>query len=122
MNGAQFASLRLIRKDSYMDKVRRYLWKQFGVTLDRETKIVGGIVAACVIAAIVFGIFFALTHASFFLLMIVLSIAGAGTIAFGGSYNAMSWGLASKEERKKIEEEIALKQLRRRARDSHYQR
>lgn len=105
-----------------MDKVRRFLWKQFGVTLDRETKIVGGIVAGCVIAAIVFSILFALIHASFFLLMVVLSMAGAGTVAFGGSYNAMAWGLASKEERKKIEEEVALKQLKRRARDPHYQR
>jgi hypothetical protein len=105
-----------------MDKIRRYLWEQFGVTLDRETKIVGSIVVMCVIAAVVFSILFAFIHASFFLLMVVLTTAGAGTVAFGGSYDAMAWGLASKEDRKKIEEEIALKQLRRRARDPHYQR
>ena len=79
-----------------MDKIRRYLWEQFGVTLDRETKIVGSIVVMCVIAAVVFSILFAFIHASFFLLMVVLTTAGAGTVAFGGSYDAMAWGLASK--------------------------
>jgi hypothetical protein len=104
-----------------MDRIRRFLWRNFGVTLDRETKIVGSIVIICLLAAVVFSILFARTHASFFLLLVVLSTAGAGTFAFGGSYRAMSWGLSSKEERKKIEEEVALEQLRRRARDKHFQ-
>ena len=105
-----------------MDKLRRLLWNNFGITLDRETKIVGSIALVCFLAAVTFGILFALTQASFFLLLVVLSVAGVGTLAFGGSYSAFSWGLASKEERAKIEEEIALKQLRRRVRDKHYQR
>lgn len=105
-----------------MDKVRRFLWNKFGITLDRETKIVGSIALLSFIAAVTFSILFAITHASFFLLLVVLSVAGVGTIAFGSSYSALSWGLASKEERAKIEEEIALKQLRRRARDKRYQR
>jgi hypothetical protein len=104
-----------------MDTLRRWLWKSLGVTLDRETKIVSGIVIGCTLGVIVFGVLFAVTHASLFLLLAILSLSGAGIIAFGGSYSSISWGLASKEGRQKIEEEIALKQLRRRAHDKHYQ-
>ncbi|SRR5579884_3222714 len=105
-----------------METVRRFLWKHFGITLDRETRIVGGIAVLMVIAAIIFGVCFAVTHASLFLLLVILCGSATGMLAFGGSYSAWEWGLASKEERRKIEEEIALKQLRRRAHDQHYER
>ncbi|HEX7734586.1 MAG TPA: hypothetical protein VF458_06980 [Ktedonobacteraceae bacterium] len=104
-----------------MDKIRRFLWKHFGITLDRETRVVASIVVLGVVGVLGFGIGFAITHAAFFLLLVVLCASGAGLVGFGGSYSAISWSLASKEERKKIEEEIALKQLRRRARDKHYE-
>ncbi|BCL78686.1 hypothetical protein ccbrp13_11510 [Ktedonobacteria bacterium brp13] len=104
-----------------MDKVRRFLWEKFGVTLDRETRIVGSIVVLSILAAVVFGIFFAITHATLFLLLVVLSASAAGIVAIGSCYSSLSWSLGSKEERKEIEEEIALKQWRRRARDTHYE-
>lgn len=103
-----------------MNKIRDFLWKRLGVTLDRETWIVGSIVLGSFLTAVVCAILFVITHASFFLLLTVLGASGAGLFAFGGSYNAMSWALGSEEERRKIEEEIALKQWRRRARDPHF--
>jgi hypothetical protein len=105
-----------------MDTIRRFLWKQFGITLDRETCIVGGIAVLMVVAIIVFGVCLAVTHAVLFSLLIILCGFVVGILAFGGSYSAMEWGVSSKEERQKIEEEIALKQLRRRARDKHFER
>ena len=105
-----------------MDTVRRFLWRHFGITLDRETRIVGGIAVLIGVGAVVFGVCFAVTHASLFLLLAILCGSGVGMLAFGGSYSAVDWGLSSKEERQRIEEEIALKQLRRRVRDKHYER
>jgi len=104
-----------------MDKVRRFLWKNFGVTLDRETRIVGSIVVLSMLAVVVFGILLAITHATFFLLLVVLISSAVGIVAIGSCYSSLSWSLSSKEERKKIEEEIALKQWKRRARDTHYE-
>jgi len=104
-----------------MDRVRRFLWKHFGITLDRETRLVGGIALLLVVGAVVFGVYFVVTHIPLFLILAILCGSAVGMLAFGGSYDAMNWGLASKEERKKIEEEIALKQLRRRVRDKHYE-
>lgn len=104
-----------------MSKVRNFLWKHLGITLDRETRIVGSIIVFGVVGVIGFGIGFAITHAAFFLLMAVLCGSVAGLLGTGGSYSPISWSLGSKKERKKIEEEIALKQWRRRARDKHYE-
>lgn len=104
-----------------MDNVRRFLWKYFGVTLDRETRTFLSIVLVSCLAAIVFALFFVLTRSSFFLLLTVLALSAGGLVLLGNSNNAFSWGLSNKEERQKIEEEIALKQLRRRARDKHYE-
>ena len=104
-----------------MDRIRNWLWKSLGVTLDRETKMVGGIVAGSTLLAILFGSLFVTTHAWLFLLLTVVSSAVVLIVLLGSSYSAISWSLASKEERKKIEEEVALKQLRRRARDTHFQ-
>ncbi len=105
-----------------MDTVRRFLWKHFGITLDRETRLVGGIAMLLVVGVVVFGVCFAITHTPLFLVLTILCGSAVGMLAFGGSYDAVDWGLSSKEERRKIEEEIALKQLRRRARDKHYER
>lgn len=104
-----------------MEKVRRLLWKQFGITLDHETQIVGAAIGIGLVGLIGFGIAFAITHSTLFLLLAIVSAAAPSMLAFGGSYDAISWSLSSKEQRKKIEEEIALKQLRRRARDKHYE-
>ncbi|HET9918679.1 MAG TPA: hypothetical protein VFQ30_02470 [Ktedonobacteraceae bacterium] len=104
-----------------MSRIRDWLWKSLGITLDRETKIVGGIVAGSTLLAILFGILFVITHVGLLLLLTGLSFAVVLIILFGSSYRTLSWSLASKEERKRIEEEMALKQLRRKARDTHFQ-
>lgn len=104
-----------------MSRIRDWLWKSLGITLDRETKIVGGIVAGSTLLAILFGILFVITHVGLLLLLTGLSLAVVLIILFGSSYRTLSWSLASKEERKRIEEEMALKQLRRKARDTHFQ-
>jgi hypothetical protein len=104
-----------------MDRIRNWLWKNLGVTLDRKAKMVGGIVAGSTLLAILFGSLFVTTHTWLFLLLTVVSSAVVLIVLLGGSYSAISWSLASKEERKNIEEEVALKQLRRRARDTHFQ-
>ncbi|GHO45985.1 hypothetical protein [Ktedonospora formicarum] len=104
-----------------MDHIRRLLWRYLGITLDRKTKLVASIVILGIGGVIGFGIGFAVTHASFFLFMTLVCGSVAGLFGIGGSYNAMDWGLSSKEERRRIEEEIALKQMRRRARDKHFE-
>jgi high-affinity Fe2+/Pb2+ permease len=104
-----------------MDRIRNWLWKSLGVTLDREAKIVGGLVAGSTLLAILFGSLFMMTHVGLFLLLAVVSLAAVVIVLLGGSYRTLSWSLASPEERKQIEEEIALKQWRRRARDTHFQ-
>lgn len=104
-----------------MDRIQNWLWKSLGITLDREAKIVGGIVAGCTLLTILFGSLLVITHAGLFLLLGVLSFAAVLIVLFGSSYSIVSWSLASKEERKKMEEEVAQKQLRRRARDTHSQ-
>lgn len=104
-----------------MSRIRDWLWKSLGITLDWETKIVGGIVAGSTLLAILFGILFVITHVGLLLLLTGLSLAVVLIILFGSSYRTLSWSLASKEERKRIEEEMALKQLRRKARDTHFQ-
>jgi hypothetical protein len=104
-----------------MDRIRNWLWKNLGVTLDRQAKMVGGIVAGCTLLAILFGSLFVMTHAGLFLVLAVLSFAVVLIVLLGGSYSAVSWSLASKEERKQIEEEVALKQWRSRARDTHFE-
>ncbi len=104
-----------------MESMKRFLWKYFGVTLDRETRTFLGIVLASFLFVIVFGVLFVVTHGSFFLLLAILGLGAGGIVLLGNSNNAFSWMLANKEERRRIEEEIALQQLRRRARDGHYE-
>ncbi len=104
-----------------MDRIRNWLWKSLGITLDRKAKMVGGLVAGSTLLAILFGSLFMMTHAGLFLLLTIVSSAAVVIVLLGGSYSTVSWSLASKEERKEIEEEMALKQWRRRARDTHFQ-
>lgn len=104
-----------------MDKLRSFFWKHFGITLDRETRLVIGVGSLSTLLAVAFGILFAITHSSFFLFLVVIVFIPVGALLMGSNYHAALWGVSSKEERKKIEEEIALKQLKRRARDQHFQ-
>jgi hypothetical protein len=46
-----------------MDRIRNWLWKSLGVTLDREAKTVGGIVAGGSLLTILFGSLLVITHA-----------------------------------------------------------
>lgn len=104
-----------------MGRIRSWLWKSLGITLDREAKMVGGMVVGGTLLTILFGILFLVTHTELFVLLAALNFAVTFFVTFGSSYSAASWGLASKEERKKIEEEMALKQLKRRTREKHFQ-
>lgn len=105
-----------------MDRIRRLLWKYLGITLDRKTIVVIGVVAFSCIAAIVCGFLALATNSVVWRLLAFLFAIPAIIMLFGGSYNAMFWGVSNKEGRKEIEEEVALKQLKKRARDKRYQR
>lgn len=99
-----------------MDRIRNWLWESLGVTLDREAKIAGGIVVGCTLLTILFGSLLMITHAGLFSLLTISSFAAVFIVLFGGSYSIVSWSQASKEKRKKMEEEVAQKQLRRKVR------
>jgi hypothetical protein len=105
-----------------MDRIRRFLWKYLGMTLDGETIFVVCAVTLSCIAMMVFGILAATTGQSVFRLLAFFFAIPALIIPFGGSYNAMFWGVSNKKERAEIEKEVALKQLKRRVRDKRYQR
>lgn len=105
-----------------MHRIRIFLWKYLGMTLDRETMIVIGVVIVSCVATIVFGILDGITSNPVFHVLAFLSAAPAVLITIGSSYSAVNWSLSNESERKEIEENIALKQLRRRAKDKHYQR
>jgi hypothetical protein len=105
-----------------VNRIRRFLWKYLGMTLDRETLIVIGVVVLCFIATIVFGILSETYNSFVFRLLSFITGIPLVLIVFGSTSHAMFWGLSDKNERAEIEKEVALKQLRRRARDKHYER
>lgn len=104
-----------------MKKARDFLWKHLGITLNRGTWIAGSLFALFFVMAVVGAVVVGQTGSSFFRLIMVLGVSGASIFALGGSYYAFAWGLSDKEERRKVEEEVALKQWRKRARDPHYE-
>jgi hypothetical protein len=104
-----------------MKRVRNFLWKHLGITLNRKTWIAGSLFIVLFMMGVVGAVVFGQTGSSFFQLMMVLGASGAGIFVLGGSYNALDWSFSDKEGRRKIEEEIALKQWRERARDPHYE-
>jgi len=109
-------------RTSCMGKLRNILWKYLGVTLDKQTRILIGVISISCIAAIVFGILAANTGSAVFRVLCVLAFVPVGTIVFGSCYLPLTWSLSSKSERREIEQEVALKQLKRRANDPHFER
>jgi hypothetical protein len=105
-----------------MKKLRNMLWKYLGITLDKQTYFIIGIVSISCIAAMVFGILAASTNSTLFRLLFVFTIIPAATILLGSINRPLMWGLSTESERKEIEQELALKQLKRRAKDSHFER
>jgi hypothetical protein len=105
-----------------MNKLRNFLWKYLGITLDRQTSFVLGTLLLSGIAAIVFGILSISTNSSLFRLLFVIVLIPTVAISGGSVYGLVMWSLSSKSERKEMEEEIALKQLKRRVNDKHFER
>jgi peptidoglycan/LPS O-acetylase OafA/YrhL len=105
-----------------MNRIRRLLWKYLGMTLDRETLVVIGVVVLCCVATIVFGILSAHTNSFVFRLLAFIAAVPLVLITLGGSSRAMFWSVSDKRERAEIEKDVALEQLRRRVRDKHYER
>ena len=105
-----------------MNKLRNFLWKNLGITLDKQTLIIIGIVSISCIAAIVFGVLATSTNSTLFRVLFVLTVIPAGTILCGSVYRPLMWSLSNKSERQKIEQEVALEQLKRRVNDKHFER
>jgi hypothetical protein len=105
-----------------MNKLRNILWKHLGITLDKKTYFIAGIVSISCIAAMVFGILAASINSTLFRILFVLTIVPAGTILCGSVYRPLMWSLSNKSERREIEQEVALEQLKRRVNDKHFER
>ena len=100
-----------------MNALRRFLWQNFGATLNRKTIIISSLMVLIILCALLF----MTTRQSMFLILTLITSAIGGLIVFGSSYRAIDWALSDTERRKQIEEETALKQLRERAREKHFQ-
>jgi len=94
-----------------MEKIRRFLWKNLGITLDRQTLLITGIVVLSFTVAIVFGLLANTTNNSLFRLLFLITIIPGGIIVIGSSYRLIAWNLSDKEGRAEIEREVALGQL-----------
>jgi Ni/Fe-hydrogenase subunit HybB-like protein len=105
-----------------MNKIRDFLWKYLGITLDRKTLIVIGIVVLSCVLTIVFGILSENMNNSVFRVLAFVAAIPIVLIIVGSSNNVARWSLSGKNERQEIEEKIALDQLKRRANDKHFQR
>jgi hypothetical protein len=105
-----------------MNKLRNLLWKNLGITLDKRFFFIVGVVSISCIAAIVFGFLAASTNSALFRILFVLALIPAIAISLGSAYSPLMWGLSNQSEREQIEQEVALKQLKRRADDPHFER
>lgn len=105
-----------------MKKLRDMLWKYLGITMDKKWFFLVGTVSISCIAAMVFGILATSTNSTLFRLLFVLAIIPAGTLLCGSVYRPLTWSLSSKSERKEIEQEVALEQLKRKVNDKHFER
>jgi hypothetical protein len=105
-----------------MDMLKRFLWKNLGITLARKFFITTGIFVASCIATILFIVLFSIFHFSFFNVLALLSGIPAGLLIINGLYTTFRWDFATKEEKQEIEQEIAFKQLKRRVNDKDFQR
>lgn len=90
-----------------MNKVRRFLWTNLGITLNRQTLFVSGAVLITCIAVVLF----ALAPAGSLLRFVLILIALPGIAALLGSiYRPLWWGVSNKKARAKLEVEVSLKQ------------
>ncbi|EFH80997.1 hypothetical protein [Ktedonobacter racemifer] len=103
-----------------MDMLKRFLWKNLGITLDRKFFITTGIFVASCIATILFTVLS--FQFSDFKVLAVLAGIPAGLLIINGLYTTLRWDFATKEEKQEIEQEIAFKQLKRRVNDKDFQR
>jgi len=105
-----------------MNKLRNMLWKNLGITLDKKFYfLVGGVSISC-IAAIVFGILADSMNSALFRVLFLLALVPVVAVVMGSCYRPLMWSLSNKDERKEIEQEVALEQLKRRVNDQHFER
>jgi nitrate reductase NapE component len=105
-----------------MNKLRNMLWKNLGMTLDKKMFFLVGTVSISCMAASVFGILSMSTNNSLFRFLFVITIIPVVAISLGGSYRPLMWSLSNTSERKEIEQEVALEQLKRRVNEKHFGR
>lgn len=95
-----------------MKHVKRFLWKNLGITLNKRFMILAGIVLISCIAAVSPAFFPAIAQNRYALIAVTLITTAGFTIVLGSTYTALDWALSSKEERRQIETEVSLKQLK----------
>lgn len=90
-----------------MNKVRRFLWTNLGITLNRQTLFVSGAVLITCIAAVLFAL--APAGSLWRFLFILIGLPGIAVL-LGSAYRPLWWGVSNKKERAKLEVEVSLKQ------------
>ena len=105
-----------------MNKLRNVLWKNLGITLDKRSYFLVGIVSISCVAAIVFGLLADSMNSALFRVLFLLALVPVVAIVMGSCYRPLMWSFSNKDERREIEQEVALEQLKRRANDSHFER
>ena len=105
-----------------MNKLRNMLWKNLGITLDKKFYFLVGIVSISCVAAIVFGILADNLNSALFKVLFVLALIPVVAIVMGSCYRPLMWSFSNKDERREIEQEVSLDQLKRRVNDKHFER
>ena len=105
-----------------MNKLRDMLWKNLGITLDKKFYFLVGIVSISCVATIVFGILADSLNSALFKVLFVLALIPVVAIVMGSCYRPLMWSFSNKDERREIEQEVSLDQLKRRVNDKHFER
>lgn len=98
------------------------LWKNLGITLDKKFYFLVGIVSISCVATIVFGILADSLNSALFKVLFVLALIPVVAIVMGSCYRPLMWSFSNKDERREMEQEVALEQLKRRVNDQHFER
>jgi hypothetical protein len=104
------------KKDFLMDAIRRFLWRYLGITLDRETYMLVGFILLACIAACLLGFVPAISQNQILRVVCYIATIPGGILLLGCFSRSILWGLSNKEERRQIETDIALRQLKKHVR------
>lgn len=105
-----------------MNKLRDMLWKNLGITLDKKFYFLVGIVSISCVAAIVFGLLADSLNSALFRVLFLLALVPVVAIVMGSCYRPLMWSFSNKDERREIEQEVSLEQLKRKVNDKHFER